>query len=374
MQAVYLIPGFFGFASFGEIRYFAQVQNQLERAFAERGQDIEVHYVKQLPTASLPKRAARLAEIVADTGQQAEAIHLIGHSTGGLDARLFASPGVNLPTTVDVESAASRVRSVICVATPNHGAPQLKLFASSVGQALLRTLSLMTVHSVRLGSVPASALLALAGALPRMGRVEGPLLSIVSQVYRQLLRDFDRERQAEIETFFVETSSDQGLLGQLSPEGMELLNAAVQRRPAARYGCVVVQAQPPNWRKAVGIGISPTGQAAYALYRALYRLAAITPLGMVPPLDPTQRSALEKAYQKVPVATASDAIVPTLSQVYGDIVHATWGDHLDVVGQFHDPHGDPPHTDWLPTMSHFDRQLFETLWRDVADYALAAAA
>ena len=46
----------------------------------------------------------------------------------------------------------------------------------------------------------------------------------------------------------------------------------------------------------------------------------------------------------------------------------TRGDHLDVIGHFHGPDHQPPHTDWLNTGSKFDRPEFERLWTSVARF------
>jgi hypothetical protein len=70
----------------------------------------------------------------------------------------------------------------------------------------------------------------------------------------------------------------------------------------------------------------------------------------------------------LPSAAANDGVIPTLSQVWGDVVHATHADHLDVIGHFSDPRHVPPHYDWLSSGSGFTRQRFEGLWNDVACY------
>jgi hypothetical protein len=366
---LYLVPGFFGFANFGDFKYFAHVRDQLERAASERAVDVDIHYVATLPTASLPRRAARLLEVVAETaGDSDDLIHLIGHSTGGIDARLLASPGVTLPTRHAPDSLGARIRTVVAIASPHYGTPQAALFTSMFGQRLLRVLSLMTLHGIRLGSTPISAVAAVASMLPRAGRTQGPLLGILDQVYRQLLRDFDRERRDKIEEFFTAASAEQGLLPQLSPEAMEVFNAAVSRRPGTRYGCVIARGRPPSWRTSIAIGLSPQTQVMYALYRALYQLAAAEL--SAPALTHAQATALQAAYGSLPSARDNDAIVPTLSQVFGDVVHAAWADHLDVIGHFDDPQSHPPHIDWLTTQADFRRSCFDALWDAVADYVL----
>ena len=53
---VYLIPGFFGFANFGRVRYFAHVGDHLERVMRERGVEPSIHQVPTLPTSSITSR------------------------------------------------------------------------------------------------------------------------------------------------------------------------------------------------------------------------------------------------------------------------------------------------------------------------------
>ncbi len=372
MHHILLIPGFFGFANFGEIKYFAHVREELSKAYQERGRSLKVHEVATLPTASLPQRAAAIAATMAAIDDLGEAIvHLIGHSTGGLDARLFCSPGVSLPSSQLVEPLATRVRSVVTVATPHHGTPLASLFASLSGQRLLRVLSLLTLHGLRLGTMPLPALVAVTGFLPRLGKGQGPLLGILDQVYRQLLRDFDDTRRQEIDDFFSAATNDQNLIPQLGIESMQVFNAATTMREGTRYGCVVTQARPPSIRGNLAVGVSPAGQAIYALYRALYELAAGTPESQGG-LSPSESIGLLAAYGQLPSLAANDAIVPTRSQLWGQLIHATWGDHLDVIGHFSGPDNNPPHVDWLATQSKFSHAAFEKLWQDVATFTLSS--
>ncbi len=74
----------------------------------------------------------------------------------------------------------------------------------------------------------------------------------------------------------------------------------------------------------------------------------------------------------VPDRGATDGIVPTRSQVWGELIHAARGDHLDTVGHFDDPSHVPPHIDWLASGSKFRRPAFEALWSDVATFIAEA--
>ena len=128
---VYLVPGFLGFVNLGRITYFGHLRRALTERFTALGLDARIHIVRTPPTASLPTRAARLAETIARTAKRGDApLHLIGHSSGGLDVRLLTAPGVALPTSVDVERFAARVRTVVTVATPHHGTPLASFFSA----------------------------------------------------------------------------------------------------------------------------------------------------------------------------------------------------------------------------------------------------
>src|SRR5690606_37563514 len=131
-----LVPGFLGFQRLHTLPYFADVEALLERPFREAGHEVVVKAIRTLPTSSLGARAARLAQVVSTLPKDAD-VHLVGHSTGGLDCRLFLAPGASLPTEVDVAAAADRVRSVVTVATPHHGAPLATVFTGVHGHRLM---------------------------------------------------------------------------------------------------------------------------------------------------------------------------------------------------------------------------------------------
>jgi hypothetical protein len=370
---VYLIPGFFGFANLGQITYFGHVRRVLAERLTEHGINARVHVVRTHPTASLPRRAARLVETIAATASGRDApIHLIGHSTGGLDARLAVSPGVVLPTHVGVERIAARVNSVVAVATPHRGAPIASFFATLRGQRLLQLLSLGTMHVLHFGRVPLMPLLRLAGALMRVDDVVATT-SLVDELFARLLKEFSVGRRRAVQALLREVVLDQSLLLQLTPEAMEVFAATVGDRPGVRGGCVVTQAAEPSLRSRLATGLDAGGQASYAIYGALHRLAATTPRRSRAVLPVASVRALRRAYGREPNAAANDGIVPTRSQAsWGRIVHAARADHLDVLGHFRTAEPGSPHIDWLATGSGFDRARFEALWRDVARFVAEA--
>jgi triacylglycerol lipase len=368
-HAVYLIPGFFGFANVGRLRYFLHVRQFLLERFAAHGLRAEVHAVQTHPTASLPRRAVCLVETMADTAPARSALHLIGHSTGGLDARLLVAPAVALPTAIDVERWAARVRTVVSVSTPHYGSPVATYLASRRGQKLLELLSVSTTYLLRFGSLPLAVLLALTALVTGADHL-GTNPTLVDELFQQLLADFSVGRRRAVQRLLREVAADQALLTQLTPESMDVFNAAVRDRAGVRYGCVVARAVRPGMRSTLRTGLDGAAQANHAVYQAIYRLAAQTPRSRRPAIDDSAAALLRHAFRGLPTLTANDGIVPTRAQVWGEVIAGVQADHLDVIGHFADPDHDPPHFDWLSTGSGFDRVQFEALWTQVFDYIL----
>ncbi len=363
---VILVPGFFGFANLGDFAYFGHVRDLLADVGPAQGLDGEVRVSLTEPTSSLQRRAALLAEAISALLESAGGrVSLVGHSSGGLDARLLLTPGVTLPTSVDVERCAASIHAVVTVATPHHGTPLAQHFTTLFGQKLLALLSLATVYTLRTGRLPLGFVLRLARLLRRPNaRPAG----VVDQLFLQLLGDFSGKRRQAIENFFRTVGTDQGLGAQLAPNTMQAFNASTPDRPGVRYGAVVTRARPPGVRSFLRAGIGPYAHATHALFVVLYRFAAGRPGDPPKQLTPGDLAALQKAYGRVPDHRANDGIVPTLSQLWGDIIAAVWADHHDVIGHFDRPTHVPRHFDWVASGTGFDRAQFEAVWRKVAAY------
>jgi triacylglycerol esterase/lipase EstA (alpha/beta hydrolase family) len=365
---IYLVPGFFGFANLGKLTYFGHVRPYLLDGAAARGIEARVHVVKTHPTASLAKRAARVADTIAATAKRgAGPIHLLGHSSGGMDARLFATPGVELPTRSNVERFAERLATVVAVSTPHHGTPLASFFTSRLGQQALQGLSLSTIYLLRYGQLPLRGLLQLGAMFARWDSVA--LNSVLlDHVFDVILGDFSVGRRRAVQRLFAEVAKDQALLTQLTPEAVEVFNATVGDRPGVRYGSVVTRAAKPSLRSARKTGLDPAGQALHTVYATLHRIAAQSPRRAGPRLTSRQTRALERAYRGLPSAADNDGIVPTRSQVWGEVIDAVRADHLDVIGHFADSSARPPHVDWLTTGTGFTRERYEKLWDRVLDF------
>jgi len=132
---VFLVPGLLGFENFASFRYFAdRVVAALRAGLEQRWQQpVPVIAVPIPPTASLHERQRKLVKTLADRldviepGQPPLQVHLVGHSTGGLDANLLTYPQpVAEAAWADLDPRApklrDRIRSVISIASPLQGA------------------------------------------------------------------------------------------------------------------------------------------------------------------------------------------------------------------------------------------------------------
>jgi hypothetical protein len=367
---VFLVPGFFGFANLGDFAYWGPVIRELGRLLDEAGKPARLHCVRSLPTASLRARTRCLLEAIARTRPKPDAvIHLIGHSTGGLDARLLLTPAVDLGTRIDVEAYARRVRSTLSVATPHRGAPIASFFASLRGHQLLRLLSVLTMSTLRSGRLPLSVWARVAGlfALPESARRDSG--SLAAQLYRQLLADFNEDRRSQVNELLAEVERDQSLLTQLTVEAMDLFNAAAGNRDDVAYGSVMTRARRPSLKTSLQIGLDPLDQAQQAFYYSLSQLATGHEFSQP---DKIHARAFETALGSVPDSSANDGIVPTLSQPWGRPVAVAQADHLDIIGHYGDDASDERHYDWLKTRSDFRTPQFREVWQRVARFLIAA--
>jgi len=365
---IYLIPGFFGFINFGRLIYFGHVRDALERWFDGRGMRCEIHRIRVSPTASLRTRAAQVVESIAETSSSGP-IHLIGHSTGGLDARLLCTPGVDLKADgVPLEEIARRVRTVVSISAPHYGTPLASFFTGMFGQKLLRLFSLATVALLRQGRLPLSVIARLGAVAARFGLPGGQTEALFDHLEAELLGRIDADEREPIARFLSDIGGDQGLLPQLTPDGIDLFNATARDRPGVRYGCVVSRARRPGWTQHVAAGPRPTRQASFALYRWLHRQTGNIASSRLPLPGGAQGDALVRMLGSLPRADDNDGVVPTNSQLWGEVIYAAQGDHLDLIGHFRDPHHKPPHHDWIDTGSGFDRPTFDALWNAVSAF------
>ena len=365
---VVLVPGFFGFGNLGGLTYFVGVRQALERSFDRRGLDVLVVEVPTLPTASIRHRAARVLETLAEVSQGDDApVHIIGHSTGGLDARLAIAPTASLPTSTEF-GAYERVRTLVTVSAPHFGTPLATAFGSAMGKPLLRLVALATTYVLQYGRLPLSVILKIGEVVTKLDDRIGLKNTIADELYANLLSDMSPERRRQISEFIEGITNDQSLIFQLTPAGCDLLNASTADPDQVHYGCVVTRARPPGITAVLRHRHNVYAQSLYAVYALLYTLTGRGKPDQFPIPVELQRQALRRGYGKVPNHQDNDGVVPTLSQVWGEVIFCAEADHLDVVGHYGREDPTSPDADWLPTNSGFGSGDFEKLWDAIADF------
>ena len=362
---IYLVPGFFGFTSLGALNYFQGVADHLRDALKKRGVDAELVECRTLPTASIRSRAISLYRQVLGTGGlDADHLHFVGHSTGGLDVRLLVTPGVRLLEDGREEDIGARTRSVVTVSTPHFGTPLAGFFTTVEGGHLLRLLTIVASSTEgRYTLWAASQLLAL---LARYDDAFGRRNTFLDAVSKALLSRVQLGADDPVWEFLREVAADQGGIIQLTQESMHLYNAAVTDRPGVRYGSVVTAA-PPLFAHRLEEVLGVRKAASVAVYALLHTLAGREHRHYpYPSPAPKMADALEGRLPFPITRATNDAVVPTLSQLYGELLDVVVADHLDIVGQFGGAFGDPL-ADWLPSGSHLTEDCFAAAWGRVAD-------
>ena len=362
---IFLIPGFFGFSNIGKLNYFDGVAQVLTKSLSSRGFDADILTTDTKPTASLPKRVAALADLIALKAPGDGPIHLIGHSTGGLDARLLTTPNATLPTLTNIETLTARIRSVVTVATPHHGAPLASFFVGMMGQKLLRIIAVLAIYIARYGKLHISIIKLALRLLITLDDTLGLRETVLDRAFSTILSDTDPETRLALNAFLNHVHQDRALLTQLTPEGIELLNATVTNHPSIRYGSVITCARRPALRSRFTIGFDPYAQLMFGFYKLLWNLNHTTNTSVIPSPSPSTLTLLQKFLGHTPTRLDSDGIVPTWSQLHGDLIDAVTADHGDITGHF-----GGPHLDLLSSGSGFSAHDFSHTWTRIAHWII----
>jgi triacylglycerol lipase len=363
-RLVFLVPGFFGFTSLGAVSYFEDVERTLGDALRRRGVKVRVVQCITQPTASIPRRVDTLRRQVIDSGGlRAAELHFVGHSTGGLDVRMLLTPGFKVPGGESTERIALRTRTATSVTAPHHGTPLANHFITIQGQTLLLLLSALATSGEGRGAIVAAAkAIALVARMDNwVGRAEGPLDRIAEGV----LQKIRYSRRDPAWRYLGEIQQDQGAVLQLTPEAIELFDAAVADRAGIAYGCVVAGVPKPREQWKLSELADPEYLALRAVFRLLHALTSQQhPHYPYPKPTKTVQRQLDKGLGFKATSATSDGFVPSLSQLHGRIVHVARADHLDVVGHYTLAGGSAG--DWLPSGAGFTRKAFAATWEAVA--------
>lgn len=370
----------FGFSRLGSFDYFAHLERALVSRFVAAGRHVRVYVVEVPPTASIRRRAARLAELVARTcGDDDGPIHLLGHSTGGLDVRLCSSPSCHLPVEASHLNWLPRLRTVTTLSTPHFGTPLATFFATASGQRALYALSALSVVALSVGAPPMAAATAL---LALLGRGDGGVdVGIAERTTGALLRVLEPAASHEVRDYLAAIRHDQGAVIQLTPEAMDLFQAGVENRPGVFYQCSASMAPSPSAKALFKTLINPIGAVSASIFATLYNLTARFderyPCA-APFADARSEAKLMDTFARSPGARVNDGIVPLRSQLWGHLAWCGYADHLDILGHFHEDlkatRDHVAHSDWMRSGAHFNRQRFSELCDALAKGMLSGSA
>ena len=364
---VVLIPGMFGFSRLAGYDYFVHIATALRDRMRTAGEPCELVVVSTPPTGSIRRRTQVVIDTIEEHCTKSEGpIHLIGHSTGGLDARLLTSPSVAL----DVPSWIERVRTVVTLNTPHQGTPVAHFFSTLSGTRLLYALSLFTFVTLRFGGPSLTVFSSWIAFLGRLDDALGVNIKLLDRSVQLVLRFIEKEGQIEVGEWLDGIRHDQGGVIQLTPESMDLFNASVEDSSEVRYGSVASWAPSPGPVRFLSSVRSPMAALSATLYSTLYVIAsrASKTYAYSSP-EATAREMIEHALGRELTDEVNDGLVPTASMVWGDLLWAGAADHLDILGHFH---GEPSstHTDWLMSGAGFREDDFEQVMDAVTDFLL----
>jgi len=372
LHHVYFVPGMFGFGHLAGYDYFKHVRAGLEKRFAAAGVAARFEDVPAPPTSSLRYRSRILAATVANSaGSDEGPIHLIGHSTGGLDARLVLSPSVNIGLSREQLAWRKRVVSAVTINTPHYGTPLATYFATVSGTRVLYVMSLLTVVSLTIGEPSLALFSRLMSGVGGIDSLFGGDTKLFSRVTDTVLRFVDRDGRTEIADFLSKVRIDQGAIIQIMPEAMDLFNAATESDCGVRYGSVASSAPPPRAMRFARRVRSPYAAFTAAIYSTLYQFSS-QESEVYPYARPTPREAefLRAGMDQEVTASSNDGIVPTLSMLWGELLWAGEADHLDVLGHFQDDQKPTQHLDWVTSGARFTRQRFGAVLDAITEFAL----
>ena len=361
----------FGFARLAGYDYFIHVERELLRRFESVGQACEIVVVPSPPTGSIRRRASVLAETIDETcGERSGPIHLVGHSTGGLDARLLVSPSADIGIPEENMHWKDRIQSVVSLNSPHRGTPVAQFFSTVSGTRLLYAISLLTFATLRFGGPSLTIFSSLVAALEGFDSKWGVNIHILNRATDLILRFIGDAARKDVDRWLDGIQDDQGGIIQLMPEATELFNACAVDNSHVRYGYVATSAPPPSAIRFATKVRSPYAALSATVYSTLYAVASRqSKRYAAPEPESPLRERLEAGLGRSIDGTLNDGVVPTLSMRWGELLWAGAADHLDILGHFKGRPGGN-HIDWLHSGAGFGEEGFHTAMKRVADFML----
>ncbi|MET0406064.1 MAG: hypothetical protein ABW123_26845 [Cystobacter sp.] len=385
-----LVPGFGGFDALGTLRYYEGVTEVMAST------SFVLHYFPNLPTASVSTRAEALLSFLHERWRRREIrpgdeIHLVGHSTGGLDLRqlLLRFKELEDPTVRQPEDSALGVlrliRSVQFISTPHRGTNLVRrLNQPGVRQLLVRPLLRAFYESTR-------------GLRERGTAVGGRVLRrVLGRGQRQASdnwidavldsmqgcysgggayeRALARAAYFELLRWLLHMASDSSALSDLSPVPLKGAPPSPAHRddPEAERGFLIAH----RIRYASLVTVArPRSEGWWDLFNRAHALTAESPDAR---LGSTQsvRMLLEPSAHRILSLPDNDGLVNSVSQVWPDAASCALveADHADVIGHYEADTGGDTHAtykryDLLNSSSSFGAETFREVWTRIAAFA-----
>ena len=396
---IILVPGFGGFDALGSLRYYHGVTEVLA-ASAHQG---VVHYFSNMPTASVLTRAQMLQEWLCKLRERRaigpnDELHLIGHSTGGLDLRQLLINLREKPVgdATGMPALIRQIQTVQFISTPHRGtalAHRLggtpsRIFASrlllrvlyegahglrgvglwGLGRGLKRGLKLLP-HDRRTSNWIDAVVDTLVGCYSKAGDLES---AEARGTYSELLR------------WLLHMASDFSAITDLDPMPSHVA------RPSPAHASESSIEKELAFIKNRGLGAPDTSpirvrsivtrasldeKAERTLFTFLHGLTADASLR---PLQKTFkiRKLQDDGKWHTLTPPENDGLVNSVSQVWPDADHSRLvpGDHADVIGHFRSSNSNKPDAfhqyDLLNAPSGFTVQRFQELWKDIVAFTV----
>jgi triacylglycerol lipase len=375
-DTIVLVPGLLGFGSFGpkneppKLSYFRHVCEALAHLLTtELGLPSAPHFLvhEPPPTGPLAERVASLWQAIdgvltRDQSGRAR-VHIVGHSTGGLDARLLVNPlylPEGGPTSADKQRIVARLGGVVSLSAPHRGAPIAYNLGPLVPHLIegpvsgliswLYLVSILNTARSRKLVDHARYLMTALLALPKS--LVMPVTG--SRELLELTTELDAETADQIRRFLQRVVDDNRLVGDLAPEAMRELNARIATGDTFPiHSFVSVSPEPRLWPP------EPTR----LLYAAIYEAARPREGGEPFP----EGEWIGPAAPALATKGARDGVVTSASQPAPAVaaarrpVRLIEGDHLDVVGHF-----EGVGETFFKSEANMTRERFYDLWGRVA--------
>ena len=365
-DVVVLVPGFLGFARFGGFYYFADRLVAMLRGSLEQpeGRPLPVVPVTTLPTDNLRNRQKALLEQLDELSRRVygvEWIHLIGHSTGGVDAQLLACTRSidDQPWPEKWERVRRKIKTVITISAPHFG--------TELADSPFASLGTSPLDNPR--------------AVIAQARTIRDLLRLVPR-YLAANVGVDEVRPNDVLKFIWQVIQNHELINDLRPENMEALRARLVSDDAIKLRCFVTGTTPR----------SDKDRPSDPLYADLYRLTEGPETVSQAVLKRTRF--LQEQVEKDPKVVISspmskmpdispelnDGVVNTVRQIVNlnseELGGFVVGDHADVLGHYDHQDaligGKPYDAGLFHSGAGFgDHQFFALYWR-VAQLILAS--